>query len=142
MKQIPVGVFAEKVSRTSRVFPGAGGKVDLGAVDESRGVALSDLEAMASECAVVVTDVGGLNDLVFDGYNGLKVRPDLGEVAHALQYLCQDKDQCKLLGQRARRVVETTFGKARWIEAWREQLFEVYDLDGYEEIEGEEAYAG
>ena len=59
MKQIPVGVFAKKVSRKSRVFPGAGGKVDLGAVDESRGVALFELKKPGNR------KVGSISELLF-----------------------------------------------------------------------------
>lgn len=102
------------------------------------GTSLSCLEAMASECAVVVTNVGGLNDLVFDGYNGLKVEPEISEVSHALQRLCQDVKLCKRLGKRARGVVRASFSKQRWIEEWRHQLAEVYDLtDVADTVEGE-----
>ncbi|MCG2766877.1 MAG: hypothetical protein L6435_00630 [Anaerolineae bacterium] len=59
LKQIPVGVFAEEVSRSSRVFPGAGGKVDLGAVDESRGVALFELKKPGNR------KVGSISELLF-----------------------------------------------------------------------------
>jgi len=59
MKQIPVGVFAEEVSKSSRVFPGAGGKVDLGAVDESKGVALFELKKPGNR------KVGSISELLF-----------------------------------------------------------------------------
>ena len=58
-KQIPVGVFAEKVSKSSRVFPGVGGKVDLGAVDERRGVALFELKKPGNH------KVGSISELLF-----------------------------------------------------------------------------
>lgn len=59
MKQIPVGVFAEEVSKSSSVFPGVGGKVDLGAVDESRGVALFELKKPGNR------KVGSISELLF-----------------------------------------------------------------------------
>ena len=59
MKQIPVGVFAEEVSDSSRVFPGIGGKIDLGAVDENRGVALFELKKPGNRM------VGSISELLF-----------------------------------------------------------------------------
>ena len=59
MKQIPVGVFAEEVSKSRSVFPGVGGKVDLGAVDESRGVALFELKKPGNR------KVGSISELLF-----------------------------------------------------------------------------
>jgi len=47
----------------------------------SEGTSLSCLEALASGCAVVATDVGGLTNLILPRYNGLLVPPEVTPLA-------------------------------------------------------------
>lgn len=60
MRQIPVGVFKGEISNNSRVFPGAGGKVDLGAVDIGKGVWLFELKKMRGN-----NKVGAVSEILF-----------------------------------------------------------------------------
>ena len=46
----------------------------------AEGTSLSCLEAMASGRAVIAGCVGGLSDLIVDGYNGLLLRPLTGGI--------------------------------------------------------------
>lgn len=59
MRQIPVGLFAGKITGASRVFPGTGGKVDLGSVDPSAGVWLFELKKMRGN-----NKVGAISELL------------------------------------------------------------------------------
>jgi glycosyltransferase involved in cell wall biosynthesis len=55
------------------------------------GFGLPPLEAMASGCAVVTTDCGGVRDFALDGENCLVVAPgDAGALASAIQRLVED----------------------------------------------------
>ena len=89
------------------------------------GTSLSCLEAMASGCAVVTTPVGGLADLVQDGYSGLLIEPTARELAEATRRLCLDPALRRRLGVHAREVAET-FGLGRWQEGWRRAIQDAF----------------
>jgi len=68
------------------------------------------IEAMAMGVPVVVTDVGGLPELVTDGVNGLIVRPrDPAGLARAFTTLAADPGICRRLGQAGRDRIRTAF---------------------------------
>ncbi|HSM51112.1 MAG TPA: glycosyltransferase, partial [Thermoanaerobaculia bacterium] len=87
----------------------------------SEGLSLACLEAMASGCAVVATDVGGLGELVQHEVNGLLCRPDAGELAAAIARLLDDPALCERL-QRAARTTAERHSLSRWREGWRREL--------------------
>ncbi|MCS7312636.1 MAG: glycosyltransferase family 4 protein [Acidobacteria bacterium] len=87
----------------------------------SEGTALACLEAMASGNAVVATRVGGLPELIIDGYNGLLVEPTASAIRGALERLIGDAHLRVRLGRQA---IETAraFDIALWRERWRNIL--------------------
>lgn len=67
-------------------------------------------EAMASGLAVVTTPVGGIEDLVCHGENGLLAPPhDVEAIADAIGHLLADPARRDALGAAARRTVEAAF---------------------------------
>ncbi|MBX3235460.1 MAG: glycosyltransferase [Nitrospiraceae bacterium] len=62
------------------------------------------LEAMASGAATVATDVGLTWKLV-DDETGIRIRRSAGELAHAVVALLRTPEQCRMMGERARRRV-------------------------------------
>ena len=71
---------------------------------ESFGVAV--LEASACECPVVVSDVGGLPEVVEDGHTGIIVpRENVSATANAILQLIQSPEQRKDMGKAGRRWV-------------------------------------
>ena len=71
------------------------------------GMPLSLLEAMALGKPVVASDIGGLSEIVQDGYTGLLVPPrDAYALAQALQALLGDPQRMKAMGMRAQRFVQ------------------------------------
>lgn len=46
---------------------------------------------MAAGCAVICTNVGGMTNIIIDGYNGLMINPDEDSLYKALDRLIEDK---------------------------------------------------
>ncbi len=62
------------------------------------------VEACAAGLACIVTDVGGMAEMVTDGTTGLVVKPDdVDALTAALQQLVDDRDRCRQMGHAARR---------------------------------------
>jgi len=57
LRQIPVGIFAKKISRNTRVFPGLGGRIDLGAIDDAKGVWLFELKKPGNNKVGVISEL-------------------------------------------------------------------------------------
>ncbi|MHB1611759.1 MAG: glycosyltransferase family 4 protein [Sulfobacillus sp.] len=91
----------------------------------SEGTSLSCLEAMASGCAVITTAVGGLCDLIQDGYSGLLIEPTARALADATKRLASDPQLRERLGTHAREVAET-FSLDRWRSRWSEVITRVF----------------
>ena len=51
----------------------------------SEGTSLSLLEAMAAECAVVCTNVGGMTNIILDRYNGRIINPNVDDLYEAIK---------------------------------------------------------
>jgi len=88
----------------------------------SEGTTFSVAEAMAAGCAVVATHVGGITNMIIDGYNGLLIPPSAAALQTALERLINDGDLRRRLGQRAQQVAEASFGLERWRRQWTEVL--------------------
>jgi len=65
-------------------------------------------EAMASECAIVATDIGGIPEQVRNGYNGILVEPRNAKMlAEKISYLLNDEDEMVRMGKNGRkRIIE------------------------------------
>ena len=62
------------------------------------------VEAMAAGKPVVASRVGGIPDLIQDGYNGYLVPPaDQQALAEAILKLLNDRDRARLMGQRGKK---------------------------------------
>ncbi|RLC79910.1 MAG: hypothetical protein DRI61_06910 [Chloroflexi bacterium] len=88
----------------------------------SEGSSISCIEAMACGKPVVVTDVGGLKELIYrdeiDG--GIKVKPTPRALASALKKLIQNPSLRDKLGKNARARVLKYYRSEQWKESMRE----------------------
>ena len=84
----------------------------------SEGTSLSCLEAMASGNAIVATNIGGLPNLIIDGYNGIMINPDEDELFFATDKLINNTVLRNELSKNALSVVKA-FSKDRWANKWR-----------------------
>lgn len=85
------------------------------------GTSLSCIEAMASGCATIATNVGGLTDLVFDELNGLSVNPTSDDIAAAINRLIKDEQLRKELQERGLKY-SYNFSIEKWEEKWMKVL--------------------
>jgi glycosyltransferase involved in cell wall biosynthesis len=66
------------------------------------------LEAQASGIPVIVSDQGGPKELIIAGETGFVVKAnDRAELAKTMAYFVQDPGLCRVMGQSARRFIET-----------------------------------
>ena len=91
----------------------------------SEGTSLSLAEAMAAGCAVVATNVGGMTNMVVDGYNGCLVAPDADSLTAVLSRLIGDKRLRLRLGQHAAATAGNAFSLERWKSQWSEVIDQV-----------------
>jgi len=92
----------------------------------AEGLPKSIVEAMAAECAVVATGVGGTPEVVVDGQTGILI--DYGseqQLADALQKLYMDRALAAEMGRRGRSLVEEKFTTATTVAAFEETFHEV-----------------
>lgn len=84
----------------------------LASHEEPLGVAI--MEAMAMRAPVVVTGAGGVPELVDHGVDGILVRPSRpAELADEIESVARNPALALLLGERARRKVESAYGSTR-----------------------------
>jgi glycosyltransferase involved in cell wall biosynthesis len=93
----------------------------------SEGTSLTCLEAMASGCAVVVTDVGGLCNIVIPDYNGLLVRPVASEFTDSIIYLANNWKEAARLAGRGHELVSESFSA----EMWRIRIKKALEESGF-----------
>jgi len=80
----------------------------------SEGTSLSCIEAMYHGSAIVSTHIGGLGNLVIDGFNGLLIDPAVPDLTDALERLIADHDLRARLGAAAHEVAHCSFTLAAW----------------------------
>jgi len=79
------------------------------------------LEAQASGLPVIVTNIGGPQELVTNRINGLVAKPTLKSFNQAINFLLQDPTRRQIMGQNARNIAK----KRSWPNVF-DQLFCIY----------------
>lgn len=88
----------------------------------SEGTSLSLLEAMASGCAVICSNVGGMTNIVIDNYNGVVIEPTSEQLYLALKKMIEDKTFRESIARKGRETVEKGFSKQVWETKWLEVI--------------------
>lgn len=88
----------------------------------SEGTSLSLLEAMASKCAVICTNVGGMTNIVLDHYNGLLISPSSAQLKDALEKLIINKDLRIQIANKAYETASISFCLDKWRKDWESVL--------------------
>ncbi len=80
------------------------------------GLGLGLMEAMAAGLAVIGSDVGGIRNLIRDGYTGSLVKPaDARELSSAIIGLLTDKKKAEYLGHNARIFIQHNFPQEKMV---------------------------
>jgi len=87
----------------------------------SEGTSLSCLEAMASGCAVVATNVGGLCNIVLPDFNGMLIRPTKKDIIFALEKLTDDMAFAEKIATSGYETLCQSFS----LKIWRERVQKV-----------------
>ena len=93
----------------------------------SEGTSFSLLEAMCAGCCVLCTNVGGMTNIVIDGFNGRMVSPEGGQFASALEELVEDSALRERLAANAVASVSQGFSLESWGKRWLEVVNETFD---------------
>lgn len=80
----------------------------------NEGASLAALESLAVGTPVVATNVGGLSDVVRDGFNGVLTPPDPDDLAAAVADLAADADRRTRLGRQGMELARVTATMDRW----------------------------
>ena len=92
----------------------------------SEGTSLSLLEAMSAQCAVIASDVGGMTNIVIDGFNGLLVSAgSIEQLSKALEDLIQNPKYRNELAAQGYETVKKAFSYERWAEKWKYALTDI-----------------
>lgn len=84
----------------------------------SEGTSLSLLEAMASNCAVVASNVGGMTNIILNNFNGSLVPPTFDEFYKELCDLIETKERLITYQKNAYITAKSSFSKANWEKEW------------------------
>ena len=86
----------------------------------SEGTSLSLLEAMASGCAVICSNVGGMTNIIIDRFNGLMIDPTPDQIEQAIEAIYNDHEFGNQLQGAAYSTVANGFSKKLWKQRWLE----------------------
>ena len=83
----------------------------------AEGTSLSCLEAQACGNAVISTNIGGLPNLIIDGFNGVLINPNAKELKNAIDKVMSDENFRKYISKNAVTVAKH-FDKTIWKQKW------------------------
>jgi len=88
----------------------------------SEGTSLSVLEAMASKCAIVTTNVGGLSNIIINGFNGIMCDATVDSIYSGLKRVIIDGNLRDRISNNAYEVVKYAFNRNRWENEWVSEI--------------------
>jgi glycosyltransferase involved in cell wall biosynthesis len=88
------------------------------------GQSLGTLESMSSGLPIIASNVGGLTDLVIDGYNGLVWDPDYDSLTEKIREL-EDPSLREKFGRHGREMAVDSFDIRKWRRSWTDLIKEM-----------------
>jgi glycosyltransferase involved in cell wall biosynthesis len=87
----------------------------------SEGTSLSCLEALSSGNVVIATRIGGLVNLIFDGFNGYLIEPNADSLKQKIEEVLNSPKTVASVKIQARRTAES-FNKEIWNARWKKLI--------------------
>jgi len=108
-------------------MPGAYQGMDLALIPTrgAEGTSLSCLEAMASGVPVIASVIGGLPNMILDGFNGYLIQPTVPDLVAAIRRTYEDPAGRRKCAENALKVVQH-FDQRTWREKWERVIREVF----------------
>lgn len=89
----------------------------------SEGTSLSLLEAMSAQCAVIATNVGGMTNIILDGYNGLYTNAgDSQDLYLKIKKLLDNPVLRNSISVKGYETVKESFSRDRWVSDWNDTI--------------------
>ncbi|WP_345992288.1 glycosyltransferase family 4 protein [Chryseobacterium sp. Chry.R1] len=85
----------------------------------SEGTSFSLLEGMACGAIPIASNVGGMTNIVIDGFNGFLVEPKSSEYFKVIEkIILMEKNHLKILSENSKGTLENGFSKELWENRW------------------------
>ena len=95
------------------------------------GLGLVYLEAAGHGLPVIACDEGGQKDCVIDGETGFLVPPSPEMIAGKIEYLIQNRELCRRMGEQGRRFVSRNFTPAKFGASVRNAIGTAMSVKGF-----------
>lgn len=89
----------------------------------AEGTSLSCIEGMATNNALIATNVGGLPNLVINRFNGMLIEPNTESLKSAVEELIEDRNALEVMAKNGKKLVGV-FDKKYWDQSWQKILKE------------------
>lgn len=122
MEEFPQNVFHVEYAMEEMVNAYKDADVVLIPTRYCEGTSLSCIEGMVSGAAVVATNVGGLTNLIIDGFNGLLIEPTAESLEKAVTQLIENSELRKRLAKNGAIVAGESFNKKLWQKRWTDEI--------------------
>ena len=132
MQKFPENVFHFEYTMGDMPKAYADADVVLVPTRYCEGTSLSCIEGMASGSAIITTDVGGLPNLVIDGYNGIIISPVVEDLVDAVEQMIKKPAMRKRMAKNGVKVASEAFTKKRWENSWKREIQKIQEtlIDG------------
>lgn len=93
----------------------------------SEGTSLSLCEAMAAGCLPIASCVGGMSNVLINGFNGFLIQPGVEELIESLITAIEMPHELRsIISKRAYETASTAFSKSRWEQQWLDFLGKIF----------------
>ncbi|MFS4429277.1 glycosyltransferase family 4 protein [Chryseobacterium sp. S90] len=95
----------------------------------SEGTSFSLLEGMAAGAVPIVSNVGGMTNIILDDYNGYIMNPDSKDFIEKISFLIENPDILKRISEKAKETVEYSFNEQKWEISWINFINKVHNAN-------------
>lgn len=95
----------------------------------SEGTSFSLLEGMAAGAVPIVSNVGGMTNIILDDYNGYIMNPDSKAFIEKISFLIENPDTLKRISEKAKDTVEYSFSEQKWRINWINFINKVHNAN-------------